>query len=155
MFLLRWAARAVPYFWAALYSAIGLGLGLIALVFGASVRIHAGVLEFGGGHVGKWVSKLPAPFAISAITFGHVVLGIDHATLKAVRAHEYVHVRQYERWGPFFVPAYLLSSFVQLVRGRDPYRDNCFEREAYEKGSSDPRSNFSSSGRATSARRST
>ena len=131
MLLLRSALRVARYVWAAPYSAIGFALGLAALLFGASVRIHSGVFEFAGGHVGKWVSRLRAPFAFSAITFGHVVLGIDHATLDVVRTHEHVHVRQYERWGPFFIPAYLLSSFVQLLRRRNPYRDNCFEREAY------------------------
>ena len=135
---LRIAIRAVPYAWAGLYSAVGLALGLVALQFGASMRVHSGALEFGGGRVGKWVSSLPAPFAFSAITFGHVILGIDHATLIAVRSHEHVHVRQYERWGPFFVPAYLLSSLVQLVRGRNPYLDNYFEREAYAKASHAP-----------------
>ena len=42
-------------------------------------------------------------------------------------------MRQYERWGPLFGPAYLLSSLVQLARGRRPYWDNHFEREAYAK----------------------
>ena len=40
-------------------------------------------------------------------------------------------MRQYERWGPFFLPAYLLSSLLQLLRGRHPYRENHFERQAY------------------------
>ena len=34
---------------------------------------------------------------------------------------------------PLFVPAYFLSSLVELLRGRRPYLDNCFEREAYDK----------------------
>ena len=51
--------------------------------------------------------------------------------LSSLRAHEQVHVRQYERWGLFFVPAYLVSSLWQLLRGRHIYRDNCFEREAF------------------------
>jgi hypothetical protein len=42
-----------------------------------------------------------------------------------------VHVRQYERWGPLFVPAYVLCSAVIWSRGGDAYRDNPFEREAY------------------------
>lgn len=95
------------------------------------MRVHSGAVEFGGGRIGKLVSRLPAPFGFSAITFGHVILGIDHAVLTVVRSHEHVHVRQYERWGALFVPAYLVSSLLQLVRGRDPYLDNCFEREAY------------------------
>ena len=136
--LLRFATVVVRYVWAAPYSAIGLAFGVAALLFGSSVRIQMGVLEFGGGSAGKWVSRLPAPFAFSAITFGHVVLGIDHATLTVVRTHEHVHVRQYERWGPLFVPAYLFSSLVQLLRGRNFYRDNYFEREAYAKSEPSP-----------------
>ena len=34
--------------------------------------------------------------------------------------------------GPVFVPAYLLSSLAQVICGGNPYRDNCFERQAYE-----------------------
>ena len=39
-------------------------------------------------------------------------------------------MRQAERWGPFFLPAYLVAGAVQLLQGRDPYRDNPFEVEA-------------------------
>jgi hypothetical protein len=31
-----------------------------------------------------------------------------------------------------FIPAYLLTSLYLKVRGRDAYRDNPFEREAFE-----------------------
>ena len=47
------------------------------------------------------------------------------------RCHEHVHIRQYERWGALFVPAYLAASAWQGLRGGAPYRDNVFEREAY------------------------
>jgi hypothetical protein len=123
--------RLLAYAWAAPYSAFGLALGVLALLLGARAHIHEGALEFGGGRLGVLLARLPAPFCFSAITFGHVILGVDHAALGACRAHEQVHVRQYERWGPLFVPAYLLSSLLQLVRGRRPYLDNRFEREAY------------------------
>jgi hypothetical protein len=65
-----------------------------------------------------------------ALTLGHVVLGRDASALAATRAHERVHVRQYELWGPLFLPAYALASVVALVAGGHPYRDNWFEREA-------------------------
>ena len=133
---LRHAVRTVRYAWAAPYSLLGLALALFAVLLGARVRVRGGALEVGGGGLGKVVSHLPAPIAFSAITFGHVILGVDTATLTAVRAHEQVHVRQYERWGPVFLPAYLLSSLWQLLRGRDPYRENHFEREAFAKASS-------------------
>jgi hypothetical protein len=51
--------------------------------------------------------------------------------MDACREHELVHVRQYERWGPLFVPAYLLCWLVQMLRGKSGYWDNPFEREAY------------------------
>ncbi|MGL5096793.1 MAG: hypothetical protein ACRDD1_14455, partial [Planctomycetia bacterium] len=68
----------------------------------------------------------------AALTLGHVVLGRDRARLDATRAHEAVHVRQYETWGPFFIPLYLGLSAVLYLRGRDAYRENPFEREAYD-----------------------
>ena len=43
-----------------------------------------------------------------------------------------MHVRQYERWGPLMGPAYLLASLVAWLRGRRPYRDNPFERQAFD-----------------------
>ena len=64
-----------------------------------------------------------------AITFGHVVLAtetLDDATLR----HELAHVGQYERWGILFVPAYLMASLFQLLRGRHHYSDNPFEAAA-------------------------
>ena len=97
------------------------------------MRVRSGAVEFGGGRIWNVLSRCPRPVSFCAITFGHVILGADHATLDEVRPHEQVHVRQYERWGLFFIPAYLLSSLVQLVRRRDPYRDNFFEREARAK----------------------
>lgn len=66
-----------------------------------------------------------------AMTLGHIILGQTEAALDVSRDHEHVHVRQYERWGPFFLPAYLGCSFVLWMQGRDAYRDNPFEVAAY------------------------
>ncbi|MDB5880291.1 MAG: hypothetical protein JWP43_169 [Ramlibacter sp.] len=123
--------------WAAPYSALGLLLGAPVIALGGHWRTRQGALEIGGGRLGLLARRRRFHFA--AITFGHVILGLDAATLEAVRAHEQVHVRQYERWGPLFGPAYLLSSVVQLARGRRPYWDNHFEREAYAKAASGTR----------------
>jgi uncharacterized protein (DUF2062 family) len=70
------------------------------------------------------------PHGAAAITLGHVVLGRDQLSLDATRAHERVHVRQCEVWGPLFVPAYLVGSLVAALRGRRFYEDNPFETEA-------------------------
>lgn len=65
------------------------------------------------------------------MTLGHVILGVTAADLDQVRYHEWVHVRQYERWGPFFLPAYLGASAYLWIVGQHPYLDNPFEREAF------------------------
>jgi hypothetical protein len=65
------------------------------------------------------------------MTWGHVVIGTDRSALDRSRNHERIHVRQYERWGVLFVPMYLACSAWVWFRGRDPYRDNPFEIDAY------------------------
>ena len=64
-----------------------------------------------------------------AITLGHLVL-LTGEEGPEILSHEMVHVRQVERWGPLFLPAYLLAMVAMRLRGRDPYLDNPFEVEA-------------------------
>ena len=66
------------------------------------------------------------------MALGHVVLGQSADDLDDAYEHELVHVRQYERWGPLFVPAYFAAAAWQTLHGRHPYWDNPFEREAYD-----------------------
>lgn len=125
--------RVLRYLWASPNTVLGALLGLAFLCVGGRARVVAGVLEFSGGLLGQALSKAPPALRFSAMTLGHVVIGVHPAELAKVRSHEHVHVRQYERWGPLFLPAYLLSSAWQLLRGRHPYLDNAFEKEAFLK----------------------
>ena len=68
-----------------------------------------------------------------AITFGHVVLCVDDAD-DALMDHELVHVRQYEAWGPLFIPAYLCAALWAKARGDSAYADNTFEVAARHQG---------------------
>ena len=91
------------------------------------------MLEVYGGFSTFFLRKIvPLPGGASAMTLGHVVIARDAACHTKTRAHERIHVRQCERWGPLFIPAYLLTSLVLKLRGRDAYHDNPFEREAFE-----------------------
>lgn len=123
--------RLAAYLWAAPNSALGAVAGLLMLGCGGRMQCVQGVAEFHGGVLGRYFANLPHPYCFAAITLGHVILGTDTVQLDAARRHEHVHVRQYERWGVFMLPAYALSSCWQLLRGRRFYRDNMFEREAY------------------------
>lgn len=123
--------RIASYAWAGPNSLLGLIAGLLLLCFGGRVQWIRGAIEFSGGLIGSLFKSRIVACRFRAITLGHVILGTDEAALSAAREHEQVHVRQYERWGPFFLPAYVISSAWQGVLGRRIYRDNYFERQAF------------------------
>lgn len=125
----RWR-RAGCLLWAAPNSLLGLLLGLVWWLAGARAQRVDGVLELAlpDAPASSRPGRLRLPFA--AITLGHVVLAVDGREMRRWRAHERVHVAQYERWGPLFLPAYLASSLWQWFRGRRAYWDNRFEVEA-------------------------
>ena len=64
------------------------------------------------------------------MTLGHVIIGRDVDCLDFCRDHEQAHVRQVERWGPLFIPAYLAASAWAWSRRRHYYWDNWFEVDA-------------------------
>jgi hypothetical protein len=129
----RAARRAFAYAWALPTTAVGLLFLPLALVSrSGGARVVDGVLELHGGAVSLFLRRCTLlRGGASAMTLGHVVLGRDEQLLALTRDHERVHVRQCERWGPLFIPAYLLASLLVLLRGGRPYEDNPFEREAY------------------------
>lgn len=122
--------QVLKYVWAA--PATMLGLFAFPLVWSTRGKVACvtGVIEMHAPGI-NWLLRRGVFGPISAITFGHVVLGADQRSLDRTRKHERVHVRQYERWGPAFLPAYLACSAWLWIRGRHPYLDNPFEVEAY------------------------
>ena len=126
-------SKVLAYLWASPATALGLLFALLALR-GGRMAGRDGVLEVQGPLVRWALTHLTiVRGGVAAITFGHVVLGCDGGALEWTRTHERVHVGQYERWGPFFVPAYLAASLWAYLRGRDFYLDNVFEQEARAK----------------------
>jgi hypothetical protein len=109
--------------------------GLLVALGSPNRRVVDGVLEVHGG-LATWVlqrAPLTGKGGASAMTLGHVVLGRSAQALDRTRTHERIHVRQAERWGPLFIPAYFAAGTWQKLRGRSPYWDNPFETEAYAK----------------------
>jgi hypothetical protein len=117
--------------WTSPNSLIGLVLGVPALLFGARVRR-------GDNAVGFLDHPLLRLTRIHAITFGNVVLYrpgwepdatvccYEGPALQRLGDHERAHTIQYERWGPLFLPAYLvLALWAFIVR-----RPNWLERQA-------------------------
>lgn len=125
--------RALQFLWTLPNTALGLLFVPLALASGGGVRRAGDVLEVYGGAV-AWLLRYVVPLrgGVVALTLGHVVLGRSVSVLSRCREHELVHVRQHDRWGPLFIPIYLLASVAVWLSGRDAYRDNPFEREAFE-----------------------
>ena len=124
--------RLLRYLWASPATLLGLLFAPLAWISGGGVRRVNGIIEIHGGLVARFLSRLPVIGSASAMTLGHVVIGQSRESLERSRAHELVHVRQYERWGPLLIQAYGLTSLWARLRGRHPYWDNGFEREAYQ-----------------------
>ena len=125
--------RALVYLWAFPTTFVGLLFYLPTLLTGGRSQVVDGVLELHGGATRFFLRRCTMlEGGASAMTLGHVVLGQDEISLELSRPHERVHVRQCERWGPLFLPAYGVASVVAMLRGGHFYRDNTFEREAYE-----------------------
>ena len=122
--------RPFAYLWAGPVSLAALPLAAAALATGGRAALESGVLEVAGGVLGPLLRRAIPSFPIGAITLGHVVLAADAGELEATRAHERIHVRQYERWGVLFPALYLASSASALLTGRRLHADNRFEREA-------------------------
>jgi hypothetical protein len=127
-------SRLIIYAWAFPTTIWGLFLALIAILTGGSAHVEEGVLEVYGGATDfclRRVVGLILRGGASAMTLGHVVLARDPELLLVTRAHERIHVRQCERWGPLFIPAYVIASLWAFVTGRRAYKDNFFERQAF------------------------
>jgi hypothetical protein len=122
----RRVIRALAYTWAAPTTCVGLAAGALTLATGGRVQRRCGCLEFHGGFSRRFAENR----GFGAMTLGHVIIGRDEHCLDSCRDHEQAHVRQVERWGAAFIPAYLLASAWAWSRGQHYYLDNWFERDA-------------------------
>jgi hypothetical protein len=125
--------RLLRYLWALPTSCVGLPFPVLAWVDGR-VAVVDGVVELSGGRIAALLRRLPPDGNVAAMALGHLVAALDEETLECTRAHERVHVAQAERWGPLFIPAYIVASLVAHARGGHIYFDNAFEQEARQVG---------------------
>ena len=119
--------RLLIFLWALPTTLVGVIAAILWVSLGAKLRIAHGVLEVHGGRLASWFMRR----GFAAIALGHVILGFSASRLEQLRPHEHVHVRQAERWGILFIPAYLLAGLWQKLKGRHMYYDNPFELEAF------------------------
>jgi hypothetical protein len=69
---------------------------------------------------------------IEAQTMGRYVFARG-TVAPEILAHECEHIRQWERYGPLYLAAYMGSSALARLRGGQPYGDNRFEVAARKK----------------------
>jgi hypothetical protein len=122
---------ALRYLWALPNTCLGALLVPFVIMTRGRVRLVDGVVEVSGSLPAFLLQNCTVlPGGVVAITFGHVVIGRDELALEVTRRHERVHVQQCERWGPAFLPAYLIASAWSVCRGTGGYCGNYFERDA-------------------------
>lgn len=124
--------KVLQTLWTLPNSLLGIGVGFLGILTGGDVQVRFGCIEFHGGAVTWALKRMPVGAGALAMTLGHTILGQNQRALEIAREHEHVHVRQFERWGPLFIPAYLTASAWLWINRRDCYRENPFEIEAYQ-----------------------
>jgi hypothetical protein len=125
------AWRSLRHVWRALPGDL---MGL-AVMRGCGIRAPSRVVDAGGvsaivvehPNVGRYFEMQMMP--VQAQTLGRYVFArcpVPEHTLE----HEIEHIRQWQRFGPLYLPLYFGSSALALLRGRRPYWDNRFESAA-------------------------
>ncbi len=113
------------------WTLLGLTIGMVGCIGGGRVAWYKGTIVCWGPWLSRLLQNAPISGGASAITFGHTILARTEVDMRRTHDHELVHVRQYQRWGIFFVPAYLVASLRLWCSGQDSYRENPFEKEAF------------------------
>ncbi len=129
--------RALIYLWAGPTTLLGLIVAALAALTRGRCEAREGILGVWGGFA-KWVLS-SGPVRARAMTLGHVVVARSRRELEIHWAHEREHVRQAEKWGLLFIPAYLLASLWAFLTGRHYYIDNWFEKDANRKSATSRR----------------
>ena len=122
--------KVVKLLWAAPCSLVGVLVAAIAVLLGGRAVRASGVLEVTLSECEASSPAFASHLRFRAIALGHVIVAVSRQELEQLRAHELIHVRQYERWGIAFFVAYAASSVWQLLNGRSAYWDNRFEVQA-------------------------
>jgi hypothetical protein len=130
---MRRLVRILAYAWAGPNTLVALVAGGITLLTGGRMQCVEGAIEFWGGFARWFLRHRMLARGAGAMALGHVIFGQTRNELETARAHEHVHIKQYERWGPLMAPAYLLCSLWLWTRGKSPYWDNPFEQDAYRR----------------------
>ena len=111
--------RALAVMRAGRYPLPGVLIGVVGLCTRGCVY-RPWLLEFSDKDLACFLRQLPNGDSVMAITLGYVALGKSKESLELARDQQLVQLPLYERWGPFFGPAYLGWSFILWLRGDDP-----------------------------------
>ncbi len=123
--------KSLQILWASPWTLLGLLIAIICSPLSVKFIFYHGTVGCYGRGVALVLRRMPIAGGARAMTLGHTIWACDRLAFISTHPHELVHVRQYERWGPFFVPAYLICGVWLWWNSNEPYWDNPFEKEAY------------------------
>jgi hypothetical protein len=124
------ALQFLQYVWPLPNTIFGLIVGCTPLLGKRKFVVRRGTIGIYGPGMSRILSKAPIPGGAIALTLGHVILAADERSFQESFEHEWIHVKQYVWWGPFFIPAYFLNSLWHWCIGQGIYIDNDFEVQA-------------------------
>ena len=134
MNILAFLSRCLLYLWPLPNTLIGLLIGAFPFLGSRTITVKRGTIGIYGPAMKRLLLLAPIPGGAAAITLGHTILAADEFCFENSFEHEWIHVKQYLWWGPFFIPAYLLNSLWHWIVGDRMYLDNDFERQARKWG---------------------
>jgi hypothetical protein len=127
--------RMACWLWPIPWTLLGLAIGIVGCISGGRIGWYNGTIVCWGPRLNRLLQCVPISGGASAITLGHTILARSESDMVRTHDHELVHVRQYQRWGILFVPAYFIASLWLWYSGQDCYRENPFEKEAFQEDS--------------------
>ena len=120
----------LSYLWPLPNSLLGLIVGVLPFLGKRTYTLRRGTIGIHGPAMKRLLQLVPIQGGATALTLGHIILAADSASFDETFEHEWIHVRQYLWWGPFFIPAYFFNSLWRWSRGQGIYIDNDFEVQA-------------------------
>jgi len=110
---------------------LGILLGLLTF---QAPRMHGGAIVF--DRAPRGLTRLLRAMHRTAMTVGFVIVAAVPVEGRLL-AHERHHIRQYTRWGPFFIPVYLVLAIgfgyrrhpMERAARRAAGEDESMERE--------------------------
>lgn len=121
-----WFGNILGYFWTSINTIFGLVIGATGTIVGIIVGSDPSIIA---QHNAIWFVNNPlVARGYDATTYGNTVISKPSVDISScyIGEHEEQHTKQYQWWGPAFIPAYIVDFLLNRYKGSK------FEQKAKE-----------------------